>query len=221
VKARILLAEDDLSLGQSLKERLTKEDYDIHWTQTGAEAQEALKCGQHFHLAVLDVGLPDMSGFELAASVRELMPVVLMTAMNSAENRLLGYDAGADEFIPKPFHMRELLLRIEHVLASHRRAMQILVNGREIDLMALTIKHGEETGTLQPRDAQVLRFLVERSPKVVRRDEILDAVWGKDRFPSERTVDNAIVRLRAALGDAEGNIIRSVRGIGYQWGARI
>lgn len=217
--SRILLVEDDESLGRTLTERLQKERLEVVWAKSVAEATAAIDAGP-WDLAVLDVKLPDGSGFGLARQIKRhsLTPVMFMTAMNSAENRLEGFEIGADEYLPKPFHLKEFILRVRHVLATQRIPDIVRAKGREIDLRALTVT-GPDGGRvfLQVRDGQVLKLLIAAAPAAVDRSEILDRVWGRDQFPTPRAVDNAIVRLRQALHDDGGLFIRSVRGVGYQW----
>jgi two-component system phosphate regulon response regulator PhoB len=214
---KLLLVEDDTLLGETLHERLVKEGYDVLWVQSQADGESAV-AKQSFDLVLLDVGLPDGSGFDLARRIRasKSVPIVFMTAMNTAEHRLEGYEIGAEEFIPKPFHLKELLLRVRHVLENHAAARAVHVGERTIDFesQAIVTAAGERE-FLSARDFQLLKLLVESAPRVVSRDEILDQLFGEDRFPNHRTVDNAVVRLRQALGG--GETIRSVRGIGYQW----
>jgi two-component system phosphate regulon response regulator PhoB len=217
--ARVLLVEDDVSLGRTLAERLEKERLDVTWVQTVASAEAAL--GDHgWDLAILDVKLPDGSGFGLARRIKResLIPVMFMTALNSAENRLEGFEIGADEYLPKPFHLKEFMLRVRHVLATQKVADVVHARGRVIDLGALAVTApGGERAFLQVRDGRVLKLLIGAAPNVVDRSEILDRVWGRDQFPTPRAVDNSIVRLRQALHDDRGQLIRSVRGVGYQW----
>jgi len=216
---RVLLVEDDESLGRTLTERLLKERLDVTWAKTVATATAALK-EDGWDLAILDVRLPDGSGFGLARQIKRdsLTPVMFMTALNSAENRLEGFEIGADEYLPKPFHLKEFILRVRHVLATQRVPEVVRVQGRGIDLHALTVTAPDGTRAfLQVRDGQVLKLLIAASPAAVDRSEILDRVWGRDQFPTPRAVDNAIVRLRQALQDDDGELIRSVRGVGYQW----
>ena len=217
--ARVLLVEDDQSLGRTLTERLEKERLDVTWAQTIAAAETELD-RQRWDLAILDVKLPDGSGFGLARRIKRssLTPVMFMTALNSAENRLEGFEIGADEYLPKPFHLKEFVLRVRHVLATQRVPDVLRVHGRTIDLGALSIVTPDgEKAFLQVRDGRVLKLLIAAAPNIVDRSEILDRVWGRDQFPTPRAVDNAIVRLRQALGDDGGRFIRSVRGVGYQW----
>lgn len=218
---RLLLVEDDTSLGETLQERLLKEGYAVQWVQTKAAASFEIRTSR-FDLIILDVGLPDGNGFELAKQVRQenvATPFLFVTAMNTAEHRLEGYELGAAEYIPKPFHLKELLMRVGHVLSTHAPIeAEIILGDVRIDLYAQVIIHSSgEREFLQARDFQLLKFLISSSPRVLTRDEILNEVWGEDKFPSTRTVDNAIVRLRQALADTGGKVIRSVRGVGYQW----
>ncbi len=217
--SRVLLIEDDMSLGRTLDERLRKEKLDVVWVQTIADAERALQ-GTRWDLAIVDVKLPDGTGFGLARLIKRssLTPVMFMTALNSAENRLEGFEIGADEYLPKPFHLKEFILRVRHVLATQRVPERVEAVGRVIDLAALSITapDGERT-FLQVRDGHVLKLLISATPSVVDRAEILDRVWGREEFPTARAVDNSIVRLRQALRDEDGKLIRSVRGIGYQW----
>lgn len=217
--ARVLLVEDDVSLGRTLAERLEKERLEVAWAQTIAAGEEELRKGG-WALAILDVKLPDGSGFGLARHIKRtsLTPVMFMTALNSAENRLEGFEIGADEYLPKPFHLKEFILRVRHVLATQRVPDVITTAGRTIDLGALTVIGPDgERAFLQVRDGRVLKLLIAAAPSVVDRSEILDRAWGRDQFPTPRAVDNSIVRLRQALQDDGGQMIRSVRGVGYQW----
>ncbi|HJU43494.1 MAG TPA: response regulator transcription factor [Vicinamibacterales bacterium] len=219
--SRVLLVEDDRSLGKTLAERLQKEGLDVQWVETLASGRSAAAQGA-WDLAIVDVMLPDGSGFDLVPDIRRRSrtPIMFMTALNSAESRLTGFELGADEYLPKPFHLKEFLLRVRHVLTTQPSRAVMHAGGAVIDWDAMTVDHpnGDKT-FLQVRDYQVFRMLVDAAPRAVSRADILDQVWGEDEFPTPRTVDNAIVRLRQALGDEDGALIRTVRGIGYQWAA--
>jgi two-component system phosphate regulon response regulator PhoB len=221
----LLLVEDDNSLAETLSERLAKEGYSVQWAECVKSAEQKV-AADLFDLLILDVGLPDGSGFDIAKRLRsgslgalnQSSPFVFLTAMNSAEYRLEGYELGAEEYIPKPFHLRELLLRVKHVLENHGSRSTLQLGSRTIYWDALEVREGDDViERLQPRDAELLKLLVARSPAVVSRDEILDKIWGEANFPSSRTVDNAIVRLRQVLGEPHAQKIRSVRSVGYQW----
>ena len=219
--SRVLLVEDDRSLGTVLAERLTIEGHEVQWVDTFESAIAAARGGR-WDLAIVDVMLPDGSGFDLAPEMRRQSrtPIMFMTALNSAESRLTGFELGADEYLPKPFHLKEFLLRVRHVLATQAPLRQQQVGDATIDWDAMAIdRPGREREFLQVKDFKVLTMLVEAAPRTLSRSEMLDRIWGEDEFPTQRTVDNAIVRLRQALGDIDGRWIRSVRGIGYQWAA--
>ena len=213
----ILLLEDDLSLGATLSERVLKEGYDVFWAKNLAEARSQL-LEKQFDLAVLDVGLPDGSGFELAKEIREasLMPFIFVTALGSAEDRLKGYEIGAEEYIPKPFHLKELLMRVEHVLNNHSHDL-VKVGEVELDLGALEVRSPKALEKLSFKEAALLKLLIERSPKPVTRDDILNRIWGEEEYPSNRTVDNMVLKLRQIADDALSIYIHSVRGVGYKW----
>ena len=215
----ILLVEDDSSLGRTLAERLEKEHLAVQWVQTIAAANAQLESGR-WDLAIVDVKLPDGSGFGLARRIREktATPIMFMTALNSAENRLEGFEIGADEYLPKPFHLKEFMIRVRNVLDRPRPTRTLHLPGVTIDLDAMSVdRPGVGKTFLQVRDHRVLEMLIEASPRVVDRSDILDRVWGEDQFPTPRAIDNAIVRLRQVLNDEDGRLIRSVRGVGYQW----
>jgi len=135
---------------------------------------------------------------------------------------LAGYEIGAEEYIPKPFHLKELLLRVQHVLEKHSPLFEVQIsNTAWIDfsgrrLLKKNKGEADQFEKLNQKEYGILRLLFEASPNVVSRDDILNQVWGEDEFPTNRTVDNIVVRLRQLLGDA-GDCIHSVRGIGYQW----
>ena len=216
---RLLLVEDDRSLGATLCERLQREKYEVAWAETKQRALRKLAEGL-WDLVILDIGLPDGSGFELARHIKATMslPIMFMTALSTAEHRLEGFEIGAEEFIPKPFHLQELLLRVRHVLENHPVQRELTCNGRVIDLgNRLIVQPDGQREHPAARDFELLQLLITSSPRVISRNQILDELWGEDKFLNQRTIDNMVVRLRQSLGDSSSTCIRSVRGIGYQW----
>ncbi|HSV32932.1 MAG TPA: response regulator transcription factor [Pyrinomonadaceae bacterium] len=216
----LLLVEDDRSLGATLQDRLALEGYRVQWVETKQRALKKLSEGL-WDLLILDVGLPDGSGFELAREVKaqSSLPIMFITALGTAENRLEGFEIGAEEFIPKPFHLRELLLRVRHVFEKHPVRRQVSCNGRTIELDSRTIIQPDGQREHPPaRDFDLLELLISSAPRVVSRNQIIDTLWGEDKLGNQRTVDNMIVHLRQSLGDADSKFIRAVRGVGYQWG---
>ncbi len=218
---KILVVEDDTTLGGVLKERLLT-DYQVEWVSTQKEALHKLKT-QNYDLLILDVGLPDGNGFEIAQSLTgPIKPqFIFLTAQGDPETRLQGYELGAEEFIPKPFHLKELLIRVKHVLDAHVSNQKIELEECSIDLQSFAVHYKAGNIEYPPvKDMMILKLLVEHSSRVVSRDEIIDKVWGENKDLSPRTIDNAIARLRSAILDQDEKHIRSVRGIGYQWNTK-
>ena len=216
---KILLVEDDLSLGETLTERLRK-DYEVAWAKNLADAWSVFSQAKDFDLVLLDVGLPDGSGFELAAKIKQVSPVLFLflTAQADAESRLQGFELGAEEYIPKPFHLKELLIRVKHVLDAHAPMREIVLESCVINFSNMSVKRKSGKIEYPPvTDMKILQLLIDKAPRVLSRDEIMDEIWGVDKNPSGRTIDNTIVRLRQMLGDDGEKHLRSVRGVGYQW----
>lgn len=215
---KILLVEDDRTLGDVLRSELAK-SYQVQWSQSKSEALESLK-KDRFDLLILDIGLPDGNGFEIAESFTgPTRPLFLfLTAQNEPEVRLRGYESGAEDFIPKPYHLKEVLLRVKHVLKEHVTDVTVQLPQASVHLNSFSIHWKNGKIEYPPvKDMVILKLLIERSPAAVSRDEIINLVWGEDKDLSHRTIDNAILRLRQALKDENEQWIRSVRGIGYQW----
>lgn len=217
-KARLLLLEDDISLGETICSRLEKDSFQVEWTKSLEEARSSLK-EKSFDLLILDVGLPDGSGFDIAEELQARYPVIFLTALNSAENRLRGYELGANEYIPKPFHFKELIIRIEKTLGDKIKTAKSIYqfNDFTINTEAMTVEQDGQLFYPSARDFSVLAYLIELFPNVVSREELLDKFWGSDSFPTNRTVDNSILRIRQFLGKNATEYIKSVRGVGYQW----
>lgn len=215
----LFLLEDNESLGKSLEQRLGQEGYQVTWAASIEQAKDKIK-GASFDIAIIDVSLPDGSGMDFVRStVRPLgIPTVFLSAFSSAEYRLEGLDAGAVDFIPKPFHLRELLVRVKRVLETKRAEKLMKIGSIVINLESMSIT--DEKGSisyLPPRDFELFQILIQSSPKALSREDIIKKVWGDESSGNARTVDNAIVRLRQSLGEEASRCIRSVRGIGYQW----
>lgn len=216
---KVLLVEDDLSLGETLTDRLKKE-YDVTWGKSFSEAWALFSKSKDFDLIILDVGLPDGNGFELADKIKQISPVLFLflTAQADAESRLRGFELGAEEYIPKPFHLKELLIRVKHVLDAHAPAREIVLENCVVNFTTMAVQ--KKSGQIEyppVTDMKILQLLIEKSPRILSRDEIMNEIWGVDKNPSHRTIDNTIVRLRQLLGDDGEKHIRSVRGVGYQW----
>jgi two-component system phosphate regulon response regulator PhoB len=225
MSAKILLVEDDVGLSTTLLERLKLDGYQPVHAATKKEAEDLFhQSADDFDLLLLDVGLPDGSGLDFARDIRckYAVPIVFLSAINSAAHRLEGFEIGAEDYIPKPFHLKELLLRIKKALQVNELAKKIDYEFFSIDFEARSI-YSEKTAAIYPsaRDFDVLKFLISASPRVVSRQELIKRVWQESEdSQSGRTVDNSIVRLRQHMRPflpEDKEIIRSVRGLGYQW----
>ena len=215
---QLLLVEDDQTLGITLQERLSKEGHAVDWAKTIRDAREFFE-KKRYDLLVLDVGLPDGSGLDFARDVKlaSNAAVIFLSAMSSAEYRLEGFELGAEDYIPKPFHLKELLLRISKILGAQPSAV-LTAGVVTLDPASLAVVFSDGSREfLAKRDFQILRVLVERAPEALSREQILSAVTEEAEGQSGRTIDNAIMRLRQVLKKSEADPIRSVRGIGYQW----
>ena len=225
---RILMVEDEVNLQQTLSERLTDEGYELAVAGNVQQAKKLLS-NEFFHLAILDVGLPDGTGFDIAREIRNQhldMAIVFLTAFGAPEQRILGLELGAEDYIVKPFHFRELLLRIQNALK--RTAYQakdadvteqdLVIGNTRVDLRAFTIERDGEKGSLSAKEAALLRLLYRKKGQVVSREEILERVWGDDGQITSRTVDNFISGLRKRFGDQQrdNQIFQNVRGVGYR-----
>jgi DNA-binding response OmpR family regulator len=224
---RILVVEDEVNVGRTLTERLSSEGYAITWARTGADALAASP-DPPYALALLDVGLPDQSGFDLAAILRRRYPmtaIVFVTAFGTPDDRVRGLELGAEDYVVKPFNFKELHLRIQNALrrasllakAESRFEKPMQVGRARIDLKRMEARIGDTSVMLTHKECAVLSLLLEKQGAVLARDEILDRAWAEDEFPTPRTVDNFILRLRKLIEpDAtDPHVIRSVRGVGY------
>lgn len=223
----LLLVEDDANVAGTLVTRLGSEGFDVTHAASVKAAREALQ-QRHFAAAVLDVGLPDGNGFEVGRHLREVSPATAMlflTAWGSPEDRIRGLELGADDYMTKPFAFRELVLRIHNML---KRAGDLAAPGGTpgpvrigiamVDFDRFTADTAGTVHRLTHKECAVLKLLLSQAGRAVSRDEILSRAWAQDEFPTERTVDNFILRLRKLVERDPANpvTIRSIRGVGYQ-----
>lgn len=225
---KLLVVEDEKNVGLTLVERLRKEGFEVDWAQNAGAANVAIQ-ERRFDLALMDVGLPDGSGFDVAQGLRKKNPgtaIIFLTAHAAPEDRIRGLELGAEDYVTKPFHLKELLLRIQNGLKRARylaaslsdSAETVQVGRATIYFARFEAKVGAETHSLTHKESSLLKLLVDRKGKVVSRDEILNHVWSEDEYPSSRTVDNFIMRLRRLIEENPENpqVIKSIRGVGYQ-----
>ena len=221
---RLLMVEDDPNFGRTLIDALGRTGYEVTWVESLRKARRELT-DFRFHLALLDIGLSDGSGFTLGAEIRARYPgtsVIFLTSLGNPNLRVHGLELGADDYVAKASSLQELLLRIRNALGKRRHwhavPERIRVGRASIDFSAMEARVDERTEGLSTREAALLRFLIARQTAVVSRDEILDEVWSRDEYPTPRTVDNFIVRLRRLVEEdpEHPRILQTVWGSGYR-----
>ena len=222
----ILVVEDDLAILRGLKDNLEFESYEELTAADGERGYGLLK-EKKPDLVILDLMLPKMSGFEFCRKVRGegvAMPILMLTARGEEIDRVAGLDLGADDYVTKPFSVPELLARVRALI---RRVQQsktgdlpadLHFDDVSIDFKCFEARKAGKIIEMSRKEFGILRLLAARTGEVVRRDELLDEVWGYDQFPTTRTVDNHIALLRGKLEEDPANPRRllTVYGVGYR-----
>ena len=227
----VLVVEDDPHLAAGVVENLSAEGYSVHSVTDGQQALDWLQSEQ-CALVVLDVMLPLVDGFTVCRTLREQgnnTPVLFLTARGDPADRVRGLEAGGDDYLAKPFHLQELLLRVRAILrrwdwyrsASATPASAVLrFGGNEVDFRAFRAETWNGMPQeLTEKEAMILKVLAERPGEIVSREDLLERVWGYDVFPSTRTVDNFILRLRKRFerDPANPRHFLTVWGVGYRF----
>lgn len=232
----VLIVEDEKHLADGLRYNLNAEGYDVETVGTAEDALSRLtNDGKNYDVVVLDVMLPGMDGFALASNLRSqghFVPILMLTARGQAEDVLRGFEAGADDYLPKPFDLSVLLARINALLRRrdwfHKDRNKVSQDGgakvfdfggKTIDFEALELRSGEQLVHLTLMEADLLRYLINHEGKIVSRSAILEDVWGLREDTDTRAIDNFIVRLRKYLEDEPSHPrhLLTVRGVGYKF----
>ena len=217
---KILVVEDDPQMGALIERGLTAEGYDIHVVDNGVDALIAVST-EEFSLAAIDVMLPQMSGFEICRRIRQSgssMPLLLLTARNAVEDRVFGLDAGADDYLTKPFAFAELSARVRALLRRDASGdkLVVTVGGLRIDSLAVSVSVGGHPLSMSPKEFALLRLLAGTAGAVVSRTRILEEVWGSTQNIDPNIVDQYVSYLRRKLEPvASGVRIVTKRGSGY------
>jgi DNA-binding response OmpR family regulator len=225
---KIALIEDDADLFALLKYNLEKEGFAIVGSQTGKGALDLCR-RERPDLILLDIMLPDSDGLDICKGVRahpELatVPIIFLTARASETDRIVGLELGANDYIVKPFFIRELIARIKIQFRGKQIATRLLkAGGLELDRTSCRVRLGSELLSLTATEFRLLEYLMSRPGVVFSREQLLDAVWGHDRAVTDRTVDVYILRLRQKIEADPANplLIRSVRGFGYSFNENV
>jgi len=221
---KILLIEDDSDLFALLKYNLEKEGFQLVGAQTGKGAVELCR-RERPDLIILDIMLPDSDGLDICKGIRshpELahIPVIFLTARASETDRIVGLELGANDYIVKPFFVRELIARIKIQFRTQRQPVRALKSGGlDLDRSSCRVRLHGQALNLTATEFRLLEFLMSRPGVVFSREQLLDSVWGHDRAVTDRTVDVYILRLRQKIEQDPTNpmFIRSVRGFGYSF----
>jgi two-component system alkaline phosphatase synthesis response regulator PhoP len=224
--ARILVVDDEVNLAEGIRENLEIEGYETEVAFDGEEGLEKLHNGQ-YDLVLLDVMMPKLDGLQVCSRLREAgdqTPVLFLTVRNDTDDRIRGFEVGGDDYLSKPFHLRELLLRVGAILRRSAwysdKQTTLSFDDNEVDFRTYQARAWDgSTHNLTHKEAMILKLLAEKAGQIVTREDVLDRVWGYEVFPSTRTVDNFIVRLRKRFErnpEAPAHF-HTVRGVGYRF----
>jgi len=227
MKTKILIVEDDAHIRLGLEEVLKSEGYDVATCDRGDQALDAVS--EHRPaLVVLDVMLPGLSGYDVCKQLRAgkfAAPILMLTAKGQEIDKVIGLDLGADDYVTKPFGVRELLARLQALLRrtgagedkmDSTDAFQI--GPATIDPKTFQIRRGKVAGELTARELKLLQFFHAHAGEVLSRDRLLNEVWGYNYYGTTRTLDQVIVQLRKKLGDhgSEPKLLLTIHGVGYK-----
>ncbi|MGJ7032066.1 response regulator transcription factor [Niabella hirudinis] len=227
--ATILLVEDEENLHEALKLNLELEGYTVTSAFDGVQAIEAIK-NEYFDLVILDIMLPEMDGIAVAETIRlgnNEVPILMLSAKNTSNDKVLGLKKGADDYLTKPFNLEELLLRVQKLINKNQKLQDKSTVGNSytfgdniIDFKAqeAVTKYAGKI-QLSKKEAMLLKLLIENKNEVVPREKILQAVWGYNVYPTTRTIDNFILNFRKYFEKDSRNpkFFHSVRGVGYKY----
>ncbi|MCL5030442.1 MAG: response regulator transcription factor [Bacteroidetes bacterium] len=223
---KILLVEDEETLAIGLVFNLTEEGYSVTWAKDGKQAL-AFYNSNEYDLIILDIMLPYVDGFEIAEIVRDKspqMPILMLTARAGVEDKVKGLEFGADDYMTKPFHLKEILLRVSGMLKRKSWYKEATTNqpvysfgGNKINFENLECSNNSGKFKLTQKEAMVLKYLIDNKEKIISRKELIEKVWHMNPEIETRTVDNFIVRLRKYFepNPSEPIYFKSVRSVGY------
>lgn len=222
-KAKVLLVEDDSSLGFVIKDNLEENGYEVIFSSDGENGwQQFMR--HNIDICLLDVMLPKKDGMALASQIRkknEKIPILFLTAKSMDEDRIAGFKAGGDDYITKPFNMEELLLRIEVFLKRTKTkgtevAEKFDIGSLTFDYNNLLLIDGTHKQQLTQKEADLLQFLCQHANSVVKREDVLMNVWGKEDYFLGRSMDVFMTKIRKYLKDADGVELQTVHGVGFK-----
>lgn len=216
----ILIVEDDEVLNKMIKAKLRQEQFKVVSAFDGEEALIEME-KEHIDLVICDIMMPNMDGYELTSELREAyktIPILMVTAKGQLEDMEKGFKVGTDDYMVKPINMKELVLRVNALLRRAQIASEkkLVVGSSVLDYDALTVKIGEESFELPPKEFYLLFKLLSNPNKIFTRLELLDEIWGMDSEVDDRTIDSHIKKLRRKFENYPDFKITTVRGLGYK-----
>jgi DNA-binding response OmpR family regulator len=226
---KILIIEDDQTIIEALADTFQFHDFEVTTAVNGKDGY-CLFAAQKPDLIILDIMLPGLDGYDICKKIRkedQHIPIIMLTAKSQESDRLLGFELGADDYVTKPFSVKELVARVKAVLKRSTRGNQNAEDEKEepvkagkaiINFKNFTITREGIEYTLSPKECEILKLLVEHPDEVIDRNRIIDVVWGDEYFPSPRTIDNFILKLRNKIEEDPKNPVHilTVHGAGYK-----
>lgn len=222
---KIFVADDELNMRKGLQDNLEFEGYEVEIAADGDEALEKIKKST-YDLIILDVMMPKMSGFDVCKTARKIgieTPIILLTAKGEEIDKVLGLELGADDYVTKPFSLRELLARIKAIMRRSenkitKEGIFEKIGSLNVNFSAYSANSNGREMSMSHKEFEILNYLWKKRNSTVSRDDLLNEVWGYEESPTTRTVDNFILRLRQKIERDPNNpkIILTVHGVGYK-----
>ena len=221
---RILIIEDEKEISRGLRDILEFEGYEVDEAANGKEGLQAV-LRREPDCIILDIMLPDLSGYKVCEEIRRQKlraPILMLTAKAQDYDKIRGFEVGADDYLTKPFSVGELLARVMALLRRSGRYAQefdvVRIGASQIDVKHFTVRRNHKEHSMSHYEVELFKLLYANVDRPVTRDEILDKVWGTENYPSNRTVDNFIVKLRKKIEDDYKNPkhILTIYGVGYK-----
>lgn len=222
-KAKVLLVEDDSSIAFIVKDHLEDQGYEVCYCADGESGWQQFMRNT-FDIALIDVMLPKKDGLSLVTQIRKkntTLPILMLTALNSDESKISGFQKGVDDYITKPFNIKELLLRMEVFLKRTQKKQKdtdepVKIGNLVFDFKNLLLKNDAETIQLTQREAELFNYFYQNSNQVLKREDILTEIWGKDDYFLGRSMDVFITKLRKYIKGQENIEIQTIHGVGFK-----
>lgn len=219
MKSKVLIVDDEQDIRELIKFYINKEGYDVIEAKDGEEALSIFE-SEYIDLAIIDVMMPKMDGFELVEKIKELkdVPCIMLTAKGESKDKLRGFSAGVDDYVVKPFDPNELMARVKAVMRRYdiNASNIIMLKDVELDGEKYEIRYKDETIHLPLKQFELLFELAKHPNQIFSREQLIEKIWGMDYDGFDRTVDVHIKRIRENIGHLPGFSVVTVRGLGYK-----